>query len=176
MAIMNKQITIIRHAKSDWSAGCRDFNRALNARGNNDAILIGKYLHANEQHFDRLYCSTANRARLTLEQLNTSLKLPKASIQFEESLYLASLTHLIAFIEQISNQYNHIALLAHNPGLTNLCVYLTGQQLANLPTCAVYSIQCCVDDWRAVGLECGTKKMLITPRMLKDNEDVSSSR
>ena len=166
---MNKQLSIIRHAKSDWFAGCKDFDRGLNARGYHDASLIGKYLHANKQQFDRVYCSTANRAKLTLEQLNVSLKLPKASIQFEQSLYLASLTHLVSFIEQVSNEYRHIALIAHNPGLTNLCNFIAGDQLANLPTCGVYTIQCCVDDWRAVGLESGTKKMLITPRMLKDS-------
>ena len=166
---MNKQLSIIRHAKSDWSAGCRDFDRALNDRGYHDATLIGEYLQANKYQFDRVYCSTANRAKLTLEKLNVFLNLPNESVQFEQSLYLASLHHLLSFIEQVSNEYHHIALIAHNPGLTNLCNFLTGDQLENLPTCAVYTIECCVDDWRAVGLESGFKKMLITPRMLKDN-------
>jgi phosphohistidine phosphatase len=166
---MNKELSIIRHAKSDWSADCRDFDRGLNKRGYNDAKLIGKYLHANKQQFDRVYCSTANRAKSTLEQLNASLKLPNASIQFEESLYLASLTHLVSFIEHVSNDLRHIALIAHNPGLTDLCNFLTDDRLDNLPTCAVYTIDFHVDDWRAVGFCSGIKKMLITPRMLKDN-------
>ncbi len=166
---MNKQLSIIRHAKSDWSGGCRDFDRALNDRGHSDAQLIGKYLFANNQQFDRVYCSTANRARLTMQQLNNFLKLPEDSVRYEQSLYLASVAHLVSFIEQFSNQDQHIALIAHNPGLTELCNYLTGDQLANLPTCAVYNIQLHADEWKAVGIECGTKKSLMTPRTLRDN-------
>ncbi len=166
---MNKQLSIIRHAKSDWSAGCRDFDRTLNNRGYNDAKLIGNYLHTSHQQFDRVFCSTANRAKLTLQQLNASLNLPTKHFQFEQSLYLASLTHLVSFIEKISDQYHHAALIAHNPGLTDLCNFLTGDQLANLPTCGVYTIQCCIDDWKAIGFESGIMKSLITPRILKGN-------
>jgi phosphohistidine phosphatase len=166
---MSKQLSIIRHAKSDGAAGCRDFDRVINDRGYQDAELIGQHLIANKQQFDRVYCSSADRAQLTCEQLNICLNLPKTDIQFEESLYLASLTHLVSFIEKISNQYEHVALIAHNPGLTDLCNFLTGDQLANLPTCSVYTIDFQVDDWRAVGFENGTKKKLLTPQMLKDN-------
>ncbi|MDW3096113.1 MAG: histidine phosphatase family protein [Gammaproteobacteria bacterium] len=165
---MDKRLSIIRHAKSDWSAGCRDFDRALNKRGINDAQLIGKYLSTNKQRFDKIYCSTANRAQLTLQQLNLFMKLTDNSIRYEESLYLASLTHLLAFIGNVSNDYNHIALIAHNPGLTDLCNYLTGDQLINLPTCAVYTIHFWADEWNAIGFESGTKKSLVTPKMIKD--------
>ena len=166
---MNKQLSIIRHAKSDWSAGCRDFDRSLNDRGYSDAQLIGKYLVTNKQRFDRVYCSKANRARLTLQQLNHYLKLSEDSICYEQSLYLASVIHLVSFIEQFNDQDQHIALIAHNPGLTELCNFLTGDRLSNLPTCAVYSIQLHVDEWKTIGAECGTRNSLMTPRMLKDN-------
>ncbi len=166
---MSKQLSIIRHAKSDWATGGRDFDRVINGRGYQDTKLIGNYLMANKQQFDRVYCSSAKRAKLTLEQLNTCLGLLKTDIQFEESLYLASLTHLVPFVEKISNQYEHVALIAHNPGLMDLCNFLTGDQLSNLPTCSVYAIDFEVDDWRAVGLENGIKKTLVTPRMLKDD-------
>ncbi|MFK7794032.1 MAG: histidine phosphatase family protein [Gammaproteobacteria bacterium] len=166
---MSKQLSVIRHAKSDWSAGCRDFDRALNDRGCSDAQLIGDYLIANNQPFDRLYCSKANRARLTLQELNHFLTLPEDSICYEQSLYLAPVAHLVSFIEQLSDQDQHVALIAHNPGLTELCNYLTGDRLSNLPTCAVYSIQLLVDEWKSIGPDCGTKKSLMTPRTLKDN-------
>lgn len=164
---MDKRLSIIRHAKSDWPAGRRDFDRAINKRGISDARLIGNYLHANGQQFDKVYCSKANRAKLTLEQLNAVMKFTESNIRYEQSLYLASLTYLLSFIEQVSNDYNNIALIAHNPGLTNLCNYLTGDQLNNLPTCGVYTIQFCVDDWKAIGLESGVKKSLVTPKMIK---------
>jgi phosphohistidine phosphatase len=166
---MNKVISIIRHAKSDWSHGCKDFDRALNERGYSDAQLMGKNLHDNKQLFNRVFCSAANRAQLTLQQLNSLLALPQANIQFESSLYLASHPQLVSFIEQVSNDYNHIALIGHNTGLTDLCNFLVGDRLTNLPTCAVYTIQTYVNDWKAIGPKCGTRTSLVTPRQLKDS-------
>jgi len=166
---MDKQLTIIRHAKSDWSAGCKDYERTLNDRGYSDAQLIGEYLHANKQRFDRVYCSKAKRAQLTLHQLNQFLTLPEERIRNEQSLYLASVTHLESFIQLFSDQDQHVAIIAHNPGLTELCNYLTGDDLSHLPTCAVYSVQLYVNEWKAIGAECGARNSLITPRMLKDN-------
>ena len=163
-----KQLFLIRHAKSDWTDDCKDFDRVINDCGFNDAQLIGKYLHDHKQQFDRVYCSTASRARLTLEQLNATLNLLKTSIQYEQSLYLASLVHLVSFIENVSDEFQYVALIGHNPGITDLCNFLSGDQLDNLPTCAVYTIDFHVDEWRAVGFKSGNKSNLITPRMLKD--------
>ncbi len=165
---MNKVITIIRHAKSDWSDACNDFDRSINRRGQSDATLIGEYLHDNDYCFDAVFCSCANRAKLTAQIITSHIKQPTNNSQFEDSLYLASRTTLTSFIENVEDCYQQIAIIGHNPGLTELCNYLADDELQNLPTCAVYSIQLCVDDWKAVGAGCGTRIKLITPRILKD--------
>ena len=45
-----KTVYIIRHAKSDWSIdGQTDIDRALNARGYNDAHNVGKAMKGKGQ-------------------------------------------------------------------------------------------------------------------------------
>ena len=165
---MSKSLHIIRHGKSDWSQECADFDRGLNKRGYADTKLIGEYLLANDYLFEQVFCSTARRAKITLGELNRHLQICESNIQYIDALYLASRSTLMSLIENTDNQYQQIAIVAHNPGLTELCYYLTGDYLPNLPTCGVYSIHFDVDDWRAVACDSGVTTKFITPRQLKD--------
>ena len=165
---MSKRLTIIRHAKSVTDSSGSDRDRAINARGQGDAKLIGKFLSAQGIVFDQVYCSTAVRARQTFEKINELLHLSSEIIHAEEDLYLASLPVLLAYIEKLPNSYNHIAIVGHNPGLTELCNALCNDDLANLPTSGVYSVQFSCDDWRAAGSGSGDCQKLVTPRMLKE--------
>ena len=165
---MSKSLHIIRHAKSDWSDECADIDRGLNKRGYGDTKLIGEYLVANDYSIERIFCSNARRARITLEELNRHLKLPSSNIEYIDALYLASRATLVGFIENMNNDDNDVAIIGHNPGLTELCYFLSGDYLQNLPTCGVYSIHFDVDDWQAIGCDSGTTTNYMTPRQLKD--------
>ena len=165
---MSKNLNIIRHGKSDWSHECADFDRGLNKRGYSDTNLMGKYLLANSYQFEQVFCSTARRAKLTLQELNRYLKIPKNNIQYIDALYLAGRSTLVSLIENIDNEYHEVAIVVHNPGLTELCYYLSGDYLPNLPTCGVYSIHFDIDNWQSIGCESGTTTKFITPRQLKD--------
>ena len=165
---MEKHLSIIRHAKSSWAESVADHERSLNTRGNGDSKLMGKFLSAQGITFDQIYCSTARRAQQTLENLNAHLNVENKKIINDESLYLASVSTLVQFIENIPDSFNHVAIIGHNPGLTELCNYLCGDDLENLPTCAVYTIQFPSDDWRAITEGAGENVKLITAHMLKD--------
>ena len=164
---MSKTLTIIRHAKSSWSGDGADYDRVLNERGRSDADLVGHYLHKQKVQFDALFCSSAARAVETLQRLNASLKISENKILVDDDLYLASLQKLVDYINSIDNRHNQVALIGHNPGLTELCQFLTEDSIQNLPTCTAYSISLPIDDWMAVGPRLGSKIMLLTPRMLK---------
>ena len=165
---MPKQLSIIRHAKSAHDNTGPDRDRALNERGRSDAKLIGKFLSAQETEFDVVYCSTAIRARQTFAKINELLKIAENKIQFENDLYLAPLPELLSFIENLPNTYERVALVGHNPGLTELCNALCGGDLSNLPTCGVFTVQFSTDDWHAAGIGSGQAQKLVTPRMLKE--------
>lgn len=165
---MPKILSIIRHAKSIADLSGPDRARALNERGRSDAKLIGKFLSAQGVEFDQVYCSTAIRARQTFAKINELLKLHDDQIQFEDSLYLASLAELLSFIENLPADQQRVALVGHNPGLTELCNTLGADELGNLPTCGVFTVRFPTDDWREAGAGAGESQKIVTPRMLKE--------
>ncbi len=162
-----KRLSVIRHAKSIHPDGGDDYKRTLNERGVKDAKLIGEYLTQQDYKIDFIMCSSAERAKQTLTQLNVFINIASDKIVYTDDLYLAPRSVLCEHIEKCDNQFSHLAIVAHNPGLTSLCNYYTGDDLYNLPTCGVYTIEFKVDDWQAVGREMGQQNNYITPKMLK---------
>lgn len=165
---MSKSLIIVRHAKSDWVRDLPDHHRPLNARGLFDAELMAAYLATKNLHIDHVYCSDALRTQQTLEVLARHVRPSKISLMPE--LYLAEVSALCAVIENIPASCQTAMLLGHNPGLTELCNGLTGDDMANLPTCGVYEVRLLVDDWRAIAPNMGECVLFKTPRMLKDTE------
>lgn len=165
---MSKSVVIIRHAKSSWDSAVNDHQRSLNERGHTDASLVGEFVLQSNLILDAVYCSDAKRTRQTLHILNTSIQLPPNKIQYLSRLYLADLYELVALINATDATYENIAIIGHNPGLTELYNYLGSDQLKNLPTCSVSVVKLLVDDWQAVCEGSGINKLFCTPRMLKD--------
>src|SRR5262245_47015244 len=62
------RLYLLRHAKAGWAQpGMRDFDRPLEPLGRTDADSIGAAMRANAYIPDLVLCSTAKRARETLD-------------------------------------------------------------------------------------------------------------
>ena len=151
-----KKLTLIRHAKSDWSSGAAsDFERPLNRRGNKAAPLMADRILERDTVPDLLVSSPARRAAETVELLAQELELSPEQIVFNREIYAASLGILIDIVRQLPD-LEHIALIGHNPGLSELGQWLCAQASEWLPTCAVLELKLAVDDWAAVSPSCAT--------------------
>ena len=163
------QLTLIRHAKSSWdNPALSDFDRPLNKRGMKNAPLMGKIISKRGLVFDRIVASPALRAITTAHLIAGKQGFPEQDIQQRDELYDASVDELLDCVHSLDNQYASIALVAHNPGLTSLCNYLSGESIANLPTCAVAVIEFDLDDWRAVYQDTGRLSLYEYPRKYTD--------
>jgi phosphohistidine phosphatase len=163
------QLTLIRHAKSSWDdPALSDFDRPLNKRGMKNAPLMGKIISKRGLVFDRIVASPALRAITTAHLIAGKQGFPEQDIQQRDELYDASVDELLDCVHSLDNQYASIALVAHNPGLTSLCNYLSGESIANLPTCAVAVIEFDLDDWRAVYQDTGRLALYEYPRKYTD--------
>ena len=139
-----KKLTLIRHAKSSWADfNLSDEDRPLNKRGQRDAPFMAN-LMLNKGWLPELFvCSTAKRAQLTCAFFLESIPSDKGvKMISNRDIYMASTSQLLAIIESLPNEINHIALVGHNPGFTNLANYFinTGY-LDNLPTCGIVEIE-----------------------------------
>lgn len=107
------KLILVRHAKSDWSAGLRDHDRVLNGRGQRDAPRIGEWL-ARAGHVPQVVLvSSARRTRLTWAAMAQAL--PEAVEQVVPGLYEASAETILDVARGL--EADCAAIVGHNPGI-----------------------------------------------------------
>ncbi|MFQ5562127.1 MAG: histidine phosphatase family protein [Parvularculaceae bacterium] len=112
-----KLVSLLRHARAvGRSAGVRDLDRPLTARGREDASLMGAFLAAREQPPDLALCSPAARTRETLNAATDHFPEPPHAI-FDDAIYAAAPATLLAAVQASPNQFGHVLLIGHNPGI-----------------------------------------------------------
>ena len=160
-----KTLYVIRHAKSSWDfPQLSDFERPLNDRGNRDAPLMGTRLRDRGILPDCLVSSSALRARETSIKISAKIGFPKQSIIFRRGVYEAGVPSLLKEIEAFPEDAASAFLVGHNPGLTDLVEYLTGEYIGNLPTCGVACVEMDMDAWTLAGRGMGRLVFLDYPK------------
>ena len=163
------RLTLIRHAKSSWKdTSLKDFDRPLNKRGRHNAPLMGRVIQHSGLSFDRILSSPAERAITTARLIAAQLGYPEQDIVAREELYDASSAQLLQCIQSLDHAWHSVALVAHNPGLTQLCNELSDAAIDNLPTCGVAVMEFEVDRWQAVHPQLGRLMRFEYPRMYSD--------
>ncbi len=159
-----KTIFLIRHAKSSWKeSGKRDFDRPLNSRGISDAPEMGKRMLERNQIPDLVLSSEANRALSTAEAITKALGLKDEQLQTHRDLYLSSPDTILRIIRDLPEQYDSVAIVCHNPGISQANYMLSGHAL-EMVTCAISEIEFGVDIWQAVAPEMGIMKHYDYPK------------
>ncbi len=151
-----KTLILIRHAKSAWDVEAQsDYDRTLNARGLADAPVMGERLSQrlaqNDQKLDALISSSAVRAEQTTCLLAQALCFPEQSIDWRRELYLASPRTMQDLVRELPEDVKTVALVAHNPGVSDLVEKLTGEFFGDVPTCSVITIAFPVSHWLDTG-------------------------
>lgn len=146
-----KTIVLVRHAKSSWADDqLEDFERPLNERGLKDAPSMGQRLHQKEIAPDLIMSSPAFRAISTARRMARELAYDLRGIQCNTKIYEANVSALIEIIRNLPDDLNTVMLVGHNPGIHELCYYLTLKLPEDFPTCATAVIRLDVDQWKQV--------------------------
>lgn len=173
--VMNaRELLIIRHAKSSWAAPEHsDFERRLDQRGVDDGSKMAKAYSAALPRPDRVLCSPARRTRDTLAFLIPDLLDPRR-VEYEDSLYLGSASTWLSWIRATPAPVRVLALMGHNPGLTDLVNLLLASEapsLDNLPTlgCAHLRSEADWSNWGEAPAEPTEKVAILRPKQLRDD-------
>lgn len=122
-----RSLTLLRHAKSDWSdRGQRDFDRVLNPRGKRAAHTIGEYLQREQLAFDYVIASPAARVRETIACVEDGLGRP-LDPQWERKVYMASAAILMELAQAAPDAAQRVLIVGHNPGLEDLALMLAAE-------------------------------------------------
>jgi phosphohistidine phosphatase len=159
---MTLTLILMRHAKSSWGDPLQDdFDRPLNDRGRTGAKLIGDWLTSAELVPHDVLCSSAVRAKETLECLGL-----KAPVTFLPDLYLASPATMLKAIRGSSSR--RLMVIAHNPGLAMLAGDLASKaadhpRFHDYPTAATAVMEFQIESWSAISPRSGTVTHFVIP-------------
>ena len=165
-------LILLRHAKSDWSdPSLGDFDRPLAERGRRAAPLVGRWLAKKKWQPDLVLCSTAVRARETLDLVLPALPV-EPQISYLKSLYLAAPSTMIRLLRRQAGDIGCTMVVAHNPGMENLAEYLVGtvrspaaeRMLEKFPTAALAHFK--LPSWQTLGDEEAELRHFLRPRDL----------
>jgi phosphohistidine phosphatase len=171
-----KTLILMRHAKSAWDdPHQKDIDRPLSLRGRKAAPRVGAWLKAEGYRPDLVLCSTAARARETLELVEPSLP-GGTEVTFLRALYMAAPREMLDEIAKAPAAVATVMLVGHNPGIGSLASLLAGTgdpiMLGNLhskfPTAAVAVIRFDVRAWGELAPGGGTLAAFQRPRDFDD--------
>jgi phosphohistidine phosphatase len=119
-----KTLHLLRHAKSSWKdPALEDHERPLSKRGRSAAKAMAKYMERTEIAPDFVLCSTAVRARQTLNPIAKRLR--PAKVVFENAIYEVPQRRLWMYLWALPEHAEIVLVVGHNPGLHDLALALT---------------------------------------------------
>ena len=115
-----KSLYLLRHAKSSWKdPDLNDHDRPLSKRGRQTANMIATYLRQSKIAPDLVICSTATRARQTLDPIIKAAKKPPKII-LERGIYGGTQQALWEQLWNLPESAKSVLLIGHNPALHDL--------------------------------------------------------
>jgi len=144
-----RRLLLIRHAKSSHKhPELDDHERPLNRRGERDVISMARHIADKDEHLDVIYSSTAVRA---LDLAQTISEFTHVSLVPDLSFYTFNAGDLLEVLQNLPEHAYCVAVVAHNPAITQAVNHLTGEALVNVPTSGIVAIDSDIEDWSQLG-------------------------
>jgi phosphohistidine phosphatase len=168
-----KKLLLMRHAKSSWKdPELADEDRPLNSRGRKAAGRIAKFLKDSNLEPSIVLCSSAVRARQTLELLRPALP-GSTTVKVEPRLYSADSKELLTRVRRLSKRMPSVLIIGHNPAIQDLALTLASENSRSdeirkkFPTAALAMFDAPIGEWK--NLEPGKASLVdfITPKGLR---------
>ncbi|WNO53971.1 SixA phosphatase family protein [Stakelama saccharophila] len=168
-----KTLILLRHAKSGWDDPVeRDFDRPLNAKGKRAAAIMGRHARGLGMIFDHVVASPALRVGQTLDHFERGYG-TLAAPDRDRRIYLASSATLLELVRELSDAYDHVLLVGHNPGLEDLILALIPDDAdeplriaveQKFPTASMVELAFDVDHWADLIAGGGHLERFVRPR------------
>ncbi|MFM7854459.1 MAG: SixA phosphatase family protein [Flammeovirgaceae bacterium] len=157
---------LIRHAKTeDRLNHPLDIHRQLTSDGLHDAQLIGNFFSTNHHIVDVLMYSHASRTTQTARAINESLQLPTERLVIKNEIYHADSTELMRIIQATKSSFiRHLALVGHNPTLTDCASALCTENVPPFAPAQVVALTFKEADWQKIQPHSGSLKFVYIPK------------
>lgn len=156
-----KKLLLIRHAKAVSEIETTDMERPLKYTGMQDADFMAERVKEKGVIPQVLISSPALRTETTANIFAEHLMLPKPIL--EKMIYSAGKQALVRIINSFPDKYDFIGLVGHNPDLSQMIDYFTGED-REVPTCTVALITFELDEWKLLSENSGSLTWYSTPK------------
>jgi len=121
-----KHLHLLRHAKSSWDEpSLADHDRPLARRGIKASGRMARHLRDQALEPELILCSSAARARQTLEPVVAAMG--DVPVRIEAELYRATSADLLERMRLVPDAIDSLMLIGHNPSMQELAVGLAGE-------------------------------------------------
>jgi phosphohistidine phosphatase len=150
---MKKELCILRHGMAESGNG-KDYERKLTDSGRGRITRLAHLLQTREFIFDFALFSTAIRCKETFDILQDH-KIIKESLE-KPGIYQAGQPTLLQYLFGLSPSHQTVLLIGHNPGVSQLVGYLSGDLSLMLSPGMMVHLRFEGLDWRNISKNSGS--------------------
>lgn len=146
-----KRLILIRHSKSSWDdEDTEDFNRKLSKRGERDAKFMSELLAKKIKKPDLILTSQAYRSLRTAEYFADAFDIEDEKIIADQGIYERGSKYIIQLLKDLDDNIQSIIVIGHNPDITTLANYFSGEYFENVPTTGIVGIDFKIKSWKDI--------------------------
>lgn len=142
-----KTLIMIRHADAEQIHG-NDSHRKLTEHGNRQAETLAHLLLNKGYKIDKIFASPSVRTKETVQLIAQVQQVAEKDIRYFENLYLGDTLQITEAINWLQESVQTLAIVAHNPGVTNFTNDVTGADIEGMPTAGFAVIDANCEDWQ----------------------------
>lgn len=114
-----KTLVVMRHAEAEpFMTVGNDRDRLISPKGHQQLVAVANEFECLNMSLDHIFASSAQRTVTTSEYLS---KFSKSAVEYVPELYNATGLNLENFIFSIEDSLNSVAIIGHNPAVSE-CV------------------------------------------------------
>jgi phosphohistidine phosphatase len=162
-----KTLYLVRHAKSSWKyPELLDDERPLLEKGKKRTKKVIDFLLKKNVRIDCIKSSHAVRALETARIIAHAIRFPPDDILVERQIYHASAEQLFDQFYDLSDAYQSLMMVGHNPAFTNFANFFLDKKIEWLPTSGIVSINFQTDSWDMLMSADRKTNFVIFPKMI----------
>jgi phosphohistidine phosphatase len=163
----DRKLYLLRHAQTlDSRQEEKDIYLMLTPIGFQNANRMGMNLKNKQVQPDIIICSAAIRTQQTAESIAEHVSYDSGKVHINSEVYDASIRTLLHVVNNLKDEWQTVVLIGHNPSITYLAEYITGEAVGNMSTCGLVSIDFNLDSWQEVSEGNGDFKFYEYPAQL----------
>jgi len=144
-----KTLIIIRHAEAEDGYRKPDKARNLSESGIRQAETMARLLTEKGYKPDKIFSSPAARTQETTAIFAQICQVEEKDIKYFDSLYLGDTLQITEAINWLQENIGTLAIVGHNPGVTNFLNDLTDKYVESVPTAGIAIIDLDgADNWQ----------------------------